>query len=159
MSDIMRKSIDIVNRKDGTGDAVLELVHGVMHSVRSRQYQVLRHGPHDVTHMEAKVLGFFGLHPGATQSELAQHSGRDKAQLARLIKALRERGLLDGAEDAADRRSVSLSLTTAGRAVLATLQQQSKRLEASAVAGLSAAERQQLAQLLQRVQANLAAPP
>ena len=153
----MRKSDDNVNQS-GQAPEILELVHSVMHQYRSLQYQVLRDGPHDVTHMESKVLGYFGRHAGATQSTLAQHSGRDKAQLARLIKALRERGLLDGAEDAADRRTVSLSLTTAGRAVLATLQQQSKRLEASAVAGLSAAERQQLAQLLQRVQANLAAP-
>jgi hypothetical protein len=37
--------------------------------------------------MEGKVLGFFARHPGATQRDLAQHSGRDKAQLARLIKS------------------------------------------------------------------------
>lgn len=151
----MRKSDDNVNQSGGAAE-VLDLVHTVMHQYRSLQYQVLRDGPHDVTHMESKVLAFFGRHAGATQSDLASHSGRDKAQLARLIKGLRERALLAGAEDAADRRSVSLSLTAAGRAVLATLQQQSKRLEARAVAGFSAAERQQLAALLQRVQANLA---
>lgn len=151
----MRKSDDNVNQSGGAAE-VLDLVHTVMHQYRSLQYQVLRDGPHDVTHMESKVLAFFRRHAGATQSDLASHSGRDKAQLARLIKGLRERALLAGAEDAADRRSVSLSLTAAGRAVLATLQQQSKRLEARAVAGFSAAERQQLAALLQRVQANLA---
>jgi hypothetical protein len=34
--------------------------------------------------MEGKVLGFFARHPGATQRDLAQHSGRDKAAVATL---------------------------------------------------------------------------
>jgi DNA-binding MarR family transcriptional regulator len=101
------------------------------------------------------VLGYFGRHPGATQSELSQHSGRDKAQLARLIKGLRERGLLDAQADAADRRSVTLSLTADGQAVLRTLQQQARKLNARAVAGFSAAEQRQLLALLQRVTDNL----
>ena len=86
MSPIMRKSVDQVNQSAEVRDAdVLELIHTVMHQVRSLQYRVLRDGPHDITHMDSKVLGFFGRHPGATQSEVAAHSGRDKAQLARLI--------------------------------------------------------------------------
>lgn len=137
-------------------DDVLDLVHTVMHQYRAQQYQVLRDGPHDITHMESKVLGYFGRHPGATQSELAQHSGRDKAQLARLIKGLRERGLLDGAADDADRRSITLRLTADGQAVLRTLQKQARRLNERAVLGFSGAEQQQLLALLQRVRANLA---
>jgi hypothetical protein len=58
-------------------EAVLELVHAAMHQFRSQQYQVLRDGPHDVAHMEYKVMGFFAHHPGATLSDLARRSGRD----------------------------------------------------------------------------------
>ena len=139
----MRKQNDNVNQSRSDtlqDDDVLELVHSVMHKYRSQQYQVLRDGPHDITHMESKVLSYFGHHPGATQSELAEHSGRDKAQLARLIKGLRERGLLDAQADEADRRSVALSLTADGQAVLRSLQQQGRRLNKQASAGLSAAE-------------------
>lgn len=148
--------MDNVNHS-GTGpeDDVLEQVHAVMHLVRSQQYQVLREGLHDLTHMEGKVLGYFGRHAGATQSDLAQHSGRDKAQLARLVKGLRDRGLLACQADAADRRNQRLSLTADGQAVLRTLQQQARRLAVQAVAGMTAAEQQQLAALLQRVKANL----
>jgi DNA-binding MarR family transcriptional regulator len=157
MSSIMRKQVDKVNHPgQDPEDDVLELVHGVMHQFRSQQYQVLREGPHDVTHMESKVMSFFAHHPGATQTELAQHSGRDKAQLARLVKGLRERGLLEGDPDDADRRSVHLRLTTGGHAVQRALQQQGRKLRAQAVAGFSAAERQQLLALLQRMQRNLA---
>jgi len=157
MSLIMRKQVDKVNHVEpAPEDDPLELIHSVMHRFRSQQYQVLRDGPHDVTHMESKLMGFFAHHPGATQSELAQHSGRDKAQLARLVKGLRERGLLDGDADDADRRSVHLRLTPSGQAVQRALQQQGRQLRAQAVAGFTAAERAQLVALLQRVQRNLA---
>jgi DNA-binding MarR family transcriptional regulator len=153
----MRTSVDNVNQKASKADdGVLEIVHQVMHQYRAQQFRVLRDGPHDITHMDSKVLGYFGHHPGATQSDLAQHSGRDKAQLARLIKGLRDRGLLDGEPDPADRRNTRLSLTDAGQAVRRALQQQGKRLNAAAVAGMTVAEREQLTQLLLRVSQNLA---
>ena len=153
----MRKSIDNVNQSTAVGDeGVLEIVHRVMHQYRAQQFRVLRDGPHDMTHMDSKVLGFFGRNPGATQSDLAQHSGRDKAQLARLIKGLRDRELLAGEADPSDRRNVRLSLTDAGQAVRRALQQQGKRLNATAVAGMGDAERKQLVVLLQRVSQNLA---
>jgi DNA-binding MarR family transcriptional regulator len=156
MSSMMRKVNDNVNQlKIKPQDEVLDLVHTVMHRYRSQQYQVLRGGSHDITHMESKVLDYFGRHPGATQSDLAGHSGRDKAQLARLIKTLRDRGLLAGEAGEADRRSVHLTLTADGESVLRALQQQAQRLNAKAVAGLSKAEQRQFAELLQRVKANL----
>jgi DNA-binding MarR family transcriptional regulator len=133
----------------------LELIHAVMHVLRSQRFQALRDSPHGVTHMDSKVLGFFSRQPGATLSELAQHSGRDKAQLARLVAGLRERGLLQGVADEADRRSVCLTLTADGAAVQRALKQQGKRLAVRAVAGLTDAEQAQLRQLLQRVRNNL----
>ena len=152
----MRKNDDIVNHmRNAPDDDILELVHALMHDYRSLQYRFLRDGPHDITHMDGKVLGFFGRHPGATQSDLAQHSGRDKAQLARLIKGLRDRGLLAAEVDQDDRRNVRLSLTDAGQAIQRTLRQQARRLSAQAVSGLSATEREQLLALLRRVKGNL----
>lgn len=149
----MRKKVDIVNH--ASDDDVLELVHSVMHQYRARQYRILRDGPHDITHMDAKVLSFFSRNPGATQSDLAAHSGRDKAQLARLIGGLRARGLLDGSADADDRRSQRLSLTTDGRAIQKTLKAQALRLSKRAVAGFTAEERERLVALLGRVRINL----
>jgi DNA-binding MarR family transcriptional regulator len=152
----MPKAVDSVNHRPGAPeDDVLEAIHAVMHQYRAQQYRVLRDGPHGVTHMESKVLGYFGRQPGATQSELAQHSGRDKAQLARLIKGLRERGLLLAEPDAADRRNLQLTLSAEGQAVQRALRQQARKLSASAVAGFSAQERQTLLALLQRVRGHL----
>lgn len=148
--------MDKVNQLVPPGeDAVFELVHGLMHQFRSLQYRVLREGPHAITHMESRALGFFARHPGATQSDLATHSGRDKAQLARLVKGLRDAGLLAAEADALDRRNVRLTLTPDGQAVQRTLRQQGRALGRRAIAGLSDAEHAQLVLLLQRVKANL----
>jgi len=164
MSPIMPKLIDKVNHKDGVLDGavaaedLLEQVHRLMHLLRSRQFQDLRTGPHPdlaITRMEAKVLGFFSRHAGATQSDLASHSGRDKAQLARLIKGLRDQGLLEAQADAADRRNLRLTLSAQGLALQRALSQQARKLSVQAVAGLSAEECLQMQTLLQRMCSNL----
>jgi DNA-binding MarR family transcriptional regulator len=158
MSPIMRNKVDIVKQSaTGNGGDPLELVHAVMHLYRSRQFQALRDGPHAVTHMDSKVLNFFSHRPGATLSDLAQHSGRDKAQLARLVAGLRERGLLQGSSDPEDRRSVQLTLTAEGQAVQRSLLLQARRLSVRAVTGLDPSEIQQLQSLLQRLRDNLGA--
>ena len=159
----MRHTIDNVNHPaprgpDEAPDAVLDLVHALMHQVRAQQYQALQGGEAALTHMEAKMLGFFGRRPGATQSDLAQHSGRDKAQLARLVKGLRERGLLDGTPDPADKRNLRLSVSPAGQALLQQLNALSRTVSQRATAGLSAAELTQLQDLLQRMRSNLGEP-
>jgi DNA-binding MarR family transcriptional regulator len=150
MSSIMRESMDNVNRRDD----VLELVHAVMHQVRSRQHQELREGA-ELTPLEWRVLRFFGRHPGATQSDLAAHSGRDKAQLARLVKGLRDRGLLDAAEDEADRRHVRVTLSADGEALHKKARLLDRRLTAQAVRGLADQDQQLLRELLERVRDNL----
>ena len=162
----MPKSIDHVKQKtgapvdsDSAADDVLEAIHAVMHQFRLRQYRVVRDGPHDLTHLEGKVLGYFARHPGATQRDLAGHSGRDRGQLARLIGGLRERGLLDARADEADRRNLLLQPTAEGRALQQTLQRRARRVAEQALAGLSREERQQLVELLARVRTNLENAP
>jgi DNA-binding MarR family transcriptional regulator len=159
MSPIIPESNDNVNHcGEPRPDAVLELVHTIMHQYKTQQFQALRDGQHELTHMEAKVLSYFGNRPGTTQSDLARHSGRDKAQLTRLITALRERGLLQGEADAADRRNTRLSLTDAGRAIQQAAQREAEILNAQAVRGMSAQQQQALLELLQQVKQNLDKP-
>lgn len=161
----MRQQVDKVNQPGATPSAaavdaaeLMETVHRVMHRFRALQYRELQSATGasgELTHMEGKVLGFFAAHPGATQRELADHSGRDKGQLARLVARLRELGLLDAEPDPADRRSVRLTLTAAGARVQAELKRRVAGVSAVAVDGMSAAQRATLLALLQRVDANL----
>ncbi|MGI4719438.1 MAG: MarR family winged helix-turn-helix transcriptional regulator [Janthinobacterium lividum] len=155
----MEKEVDNVNRfslsKDGE---VMEAIHAIMHLYRSRQYRALRAdsaAAQEMTHMENKALGYFAHRPGATQRDLVRHSGRDKAQVTRLVQGLRDKGLLEARQDAADRRSTRLFLSAAGEAVYGDMHRQGQLLAEQALAGLSQDERQDLAALLGRVQANL----
>ncbi|MFL6630979.1 MAG: MarR family winged helix-turn-helix transcriptional regulator [Massilia sp.] len=136
---------------------MLERVHAIMHLYRSAQQRSLRAGPHDLAHMEIKVLGFFARRPGATQSDLAAHSGRDKAQLARLIRGLRDRGLLDATADETDKRSTRLALSEDGKAMFAALNRHDGALAETALEGIAEADRATLLDLLERVRANLEA--
>lgn len=155
----MPKSVDQVNQSTG-GDAA-DRVFDALNAVVQRYRAQRRHGddrvPGDLTHLEHKVLGFFARHPGATQSELALHSGRDKGQLARLVGALKERGLLEARADEGDRRQLRLHPTAAARSAYQASQRQARRLTAAALAGFSADEREQLAALLRRLHDNLEA--
>jgi len=152
----MRNIVDEVNQNaDSPAAEVMESVHAIMHLFRSRQQRTLRGEQHELAHMEIKVLGFFARHPGAAQSDLVAYSGRDKAQVARLIRGLRERGLLAAQADEADRRSTRLSLSEQGRALHAALHRHDGQLAEAALAGLSAAEQGLLLDLLGRVRANL----
>ena len=131
---------------------VLDAIHTVMHLVRHRQ--MVGAGT-DLNPMEAKVLGFFARNPGATQSALAVHSGRDKGQLARLVNGLKEKGLLQAQPDDKDRRVTCLTLTEPALAIHAQWRRQRKRLSAAAVLGLTEEEHRQLMVLLSRVRSNL----
>lgn len=153
----MNNTVDKVNQiSDASAGQVLESMHGLMHEFRAHQLQMLRDCGAGLTPMEARILGFFARRPGGTQSDLAQHSGRDKAQLARLIKGLKERGLLDAEPDQVDRRNVGLRLSDAGATLHGTLRGLMRQVETRALTGFSADELGRMADLLQRMKDNLA---
>ena len=157
----MEKEVDEVNHflPHHAGE-VMEAIHAIMHLYRSRQFGALRldaAGPGEITHMESKALGYFARRPGATQRDLVQHSGRDKAQVTRLVQGLRDKGLLDACPDEADRRSTRLFLSSAGEAVFAQMHRQGRQLAERALADLDPQERAQLASLLGRIEARLRA--
>lgn len=156
----MKKQVEKVNQNQaGLAQDVFEALHSIMHLHRSRQSRAPLMGEGELTHMEGKVLGFFARHPDATLSDLVAHSGRDKAQLTRLIRALRERELLDAQPDALDRRSTRLRLSAAGEAIHAQLHGDRAVVAEQALAGLEDGERRQLLALLDRVRTNLDASP
>jgi DNA-binding MarR family transcriptional regulator len=151
----MQNKVDNVNNKLSDAHGIFEELHHLMHVSRAQQFRMIREQALDVTHMEYKALGFFSRHPQATLSDLVSHSGRDKAQLARLITELRKKGLLNAEPDAHDKRSTRLSLSASGANIINGLQEAERALSAQAVQGLSGEEYQQLVSLLKKVGRNL----
>ena len=152
----MEKLVDDVNH-GARDDGVFEAIHEIMHLFRAQQYHALRATAHALTHMENRALGYVARHPGASQRELVQRSGRDKAQVTRLVQGLRDKGMVEVRADEADRRGTRLYLTADGAAVHAEVRQHGLALAAQALSGLDDAERGQLEALLGRVQEQLRA--
>jgi DNA-binding MarR family transcriptional regulator len=142
-------------------DAVLDQLQALMFAVRGRLHQALREeagdGVQTLTPLELRLLMGLGRRDsGLTQAELVQRSGRDKAQMTRLLHGLEQRGLVEREPDPADRRRLLLRLTTDGRALRDTMEARRRRLVAGLLAGLGDDEVQQLGVLLGRLLDNLA---
>ncbi len=155
----MQNKVDIVNKyPEIMADKVFEALHSVMHHLRALHFKALRDGGFDLTHMETRALGFFARHPAATPSDLVVHSGRDKAQIARLIGNLKDKGLLAARANDDDRRSLRLHLTAAGQQMWEQMHGQTLQLQGKAIAGLSEEECHQLMALLRTIDDSLAEP-
>ncbi|HEX3814586.1 MAG TPA: MarR family transcriptional regulator [Mycobacteriales bacterium] len=83
-----------------------------------------------------------------SQQQLAELTGVNRTIIVKLIDGLEDRGFVTRARNPADRRSYALQPTAAGRAALRALQPAVDRGEERFTAGLSAAERGRLNQLL-----------
>jgi DNA-binding MarR family transcriptional regulator len=108
-----------------------------------------------------KPLGLEQRHAGML-IRLAENDGRSQQAIAELMAVnptrmvfltdeLEKLGLVERRPNPADRRSHALHLTEAGTAMLARVREVTRDHEASITAGLSGAERDQLAALLQRL--------
>lgn len=152
----MKQKVDMVNNKStAEKNDVLELMHSVMHQMRSLQMRGVHDGAQELAPMEGKALGFFARHPGATQSDLVTHSGRDKGQIARLIAGLKDKGLLLAQPDAQDGRVTRLHLSDRAHAMHLDVQRQRQQLSELAMAGISADHKRLLIALLHTMQGNL----
>ncbi len=134
---------------------VLDRLHQLMHGLRRFMHDAMREDGDGLAPMEARCLAYFARREGHTQSELVQHAGRDKAQIARIVKALHERGLLQSAPDPRDGRCQRITPTPAGRAMQQKMRQHRVRFEKALTTGLGKGERATLLALLDRLQANV----
>jgi len=106
---------------------------------------------HGVTAAQWGVL--IGLHQGASETVrgLAAYLSVDGGAVTRLIDRLEGKGLVERQVDRADRRSVILSLSAAGRTLIPLLAQAVDAHDAAVMAGLSRAERRQFVTVLSRL--------
>lgn len=134
---------------------VLDRLHGLMHGLRRFMHEAVREDERSLAPMEARCLGYFVRNAGHTQSDLVQHAGRDKAQIARIVKSLLERGLLQSTPDPKDGRAQRISATAAGRSAQQAMRRHAARFEKALTAGLSEGERSTLLALLDRLHDNV----
>jgi DNA-binding MarR family transcriptional regulator len=103
------------------------------------QYSVLRHATAD----------------GVTISYISERMLADNGNLTRHIDKLEKRGLIQRAEDAADRRSWLIKLTPAGSKLMSRLRPKRQQHVRELFCGMSTAELQQLSALLVKLEQQL----
>src|SRR5258708_35124483 len=105
------------------------------------------------------VLVYIRDHPGTTQQELESAMFMDANSVVLILNELEAAGFSVRKRDPQDRRRHMVEMTQAGRRAVERADQAARGLEDEGLAPLSAAERQTLRKLLERVLDNLAAVP
>lgn len=138
-----------------TPSDVFDAMHDLMHAYRAHMVRAMTSVHPELTFNEVRALSFVGRHPGTTQKELVAHSGADKAQVARMLGLLQDKGWLERAPHAQDKRSRCLVLSTEGSALFKALRESRQSLAAAALANCDKTTQAQLMAQLQQLRANL----
>lgn len=110
-----------------------------------------------MTLAQYKVLAHLERNEGVSQVKLAELTDTDPMTLVRILDRMERDGWVERRAHPGDRRARQLFLTKTAQPVLQEMWRVSDSVRAEALAGLSAADREQLLDLLSRVQANLSA--
>lgn len=106
---------------------------------------------HDITPIQYAVLSVLAARPGSDQSTLAGLAALDRSTLGDVVARLARRGLLRRTPDPGDRRSRVLTLTAAGRRLLADIDAPVRRAQRRMLAPLGPAERTLFMSLLAKL--------
>jgi DNA-binding MarR family transcriptional regulator len=106
---------------------------------------------HKIRPAQFSVMALLEANPGVTQSSLAQALGVDPPRMVNLIHDLEEQGLALRVRCKQDRRSHGVFLSKKGETLLAELKTLVEASDRHMTHRLSAAEREQLLELLGRV--------
>jgi DNA-binding MarR family transcriptional regulator len=102
------------------------------------------------------VMNHLYRNPGLTQSELAEILEVEKPSVGRLLDRLEAKGWVRREHDTRDRRAWRVHLGEAAEPQMRALRKRATELMSDALAGLSAADRERLVDLLLAVKSNLA---
>ena len=105
---------------------------------------------------EIVVLSVIGLNPGISQNDLAATLVFKKSAVTKLVKGLEDRGLVERAKVAADKRFNALTLTPTGQAKYLRINDRMTSQHDAFLEPFSAEERTQLFAYLNRLYTHLA---
>lgn len=127
---------------------VFEVLHDLLHLFRARLLQSLERIQPGLTFNEFRILMHAGRHPGITQKELVEHSHTDKAQMARMLTQLQDKGWLERSASEADKRVRCLQLSAQGLQLFAQLKSQREQIAAELLRDFPVEQQTQLRELL-----------
>ena len=140
------------------GNALLDSLNQLMYAVNAQLRTDMDDHALGLAPMEAQALAFLQANPGCTQADYVQYIGRDKAQVARLVKLLIERALVVSLPDEQDRRLNRLWLTQSGQALNKRAARIRAELAEKMLQGFDAGKRERLGRMLERMAQQLGTP-
>jgi MarR family transcriptional regulator for hemolysin len=111
--------------------------------------------PLDLNLNQASLLAFVVDFGDSTQTALADMVGLGRAATGTMIDHLEARGLLERRPDPADRRVWLVAATDAGRVIVEQFYEIDRALRGELRRGIGRDDRQRLAELLERLDANI----
>lgn len=108
-----------------------------------------------VTRTQWRMLTTLSRNEGVNQGRLAELLDVEPITLCRMVDRLSDAGLVERRPDPADRRAWRIFLSDRSRPILDELRSLGNGLLDQALAGFSPSERDQLAELLERMRDNL----
>jgi DNA-binding MarR family transcriptional regulator len=145
-----------MKRQKPDDDDIYAQIQELQYAMKAQILEAFREDADGIAPGAWRALLFFDQNPGSTASDLAAHTQRDKAQVARVIKDLVDAGYLKREPDPKDGRSHLLTVSARGRAINSRMSVHERRLGLRLVAGFSERERAQLSLLLRRLRENVA---
>lgn len=139
--------------------AVLDALHDLTHAYRNHMRATLQAMALPFTPNELRVLLYLGHHPLCTHKDVMAHTGADKALVARTLVQMEAAQWLERVPHPQDKRSRHLRLSPQGHAAFAALRAQRQHVGLQMLEGSDPAQQQQLLQLLEHMQRNLAQMP
>jgi DNA-binding MarR family transcriptional regulator len=115
------------------------MLHRLTSAVAQRELPLLR--VHELEMWDYVVLGGLEHDSAPTQAQLATTVRRDKTRLIVILDRLEARGLLHRTPDPDDRRNRIVTLTDAGRTVLAECRRDIRTMESDLLSTLSSPDR------------------
>lgn len=125
------------------------LLHRLTSTVVQRELPLLR--AHRIEMWDYVVLGGLEHDSAPTQAQLAAAVGRDKTRLIVILDRLESRGLLHRSPDPDDRRNRIVTLTDAGRTLLADCRHDIRAMETDLLRTLTTPDRTAFVRALSRL--------
>jgi len=129
---------------------VFEVLHDLLHLFRARLLESLEAVQPGLTFNEFRILMHTGRHPGITQKELVEHSHTDKAQMARTLAQLQDKGWLERSASEADKRVRCLQLSARGQQLFDQLRHRREQIATELLSATPAAQQALLHELLRQ---------
>jgi DNA-binding MarR family transcriptional regulator len=123
-------------------------------SMRSSFNSALNEKGIDATAEQYGLLSIINENPGTTQSDIGLKSGKDKTNVARMLKLLETRGSIKREKDPEDSRVFRIFITDSGRNLLKKMTPLAMDVNREALAGIDSGEITLFLAILDRIHSN-----